>query len=829
MPGVSAPSVVVGRYRLDELVRREHDPSTWRGTDLSTNMPVLVCLVAGETGSAARTRRNVSHPGLLPVIDVVRMRDGVSPKLERADPRGDTFVVLQQPEGELLADLVARKGNLEIRRAARLVLAVSNALAAVQASGSVHGGVAPSAIEVRSLEDGGPRVGQSGVSDEAMAYSSPSRLCDGGPSVHDDAWALLGCLYFAIAGVAPFAAESPQALARRVLGGRPMPIRATTPAEVDMQKLFDRGFSRTASQRYPDVASLRDDIRSWLAAHADVADGPLLTQPPPAATFTATTARRPAEVAARASAERPSSDRPTEGAIPSQRVSGPVDVPPSVPPPPVHASSPETEGAIPSRRPTGAYPNVFPSTTTSARNQTVPWGSDASRPPTVPPPRKTIPFGVPVKDSGEFVPRALSSESAPGIAAPAPRPAAGRPPSDPSPPVEASDPGLTEREIPRARPSGLPPASDETARFSREQLRLIEAEHKKRSPLRSPPESEPHVESISEPPRGQAAPGTPRTMPAAAAAQLGTAKTLVDLATARTEPPARPTDASPPPAVAPSPSPARSQPPPSPPAPRRTGAVAGFVAGIAVAAVGVAAAVVLLRPGASPPRDTTAAKPTETPGVRSPVASHVEPVRSASPASSTAPPAHPSSPSSSPIASVAAASSSASTPRPAAPVAAGDVTACVSRWFQPESFESSADLGFVCTETDGRRGLRSMQRAIVAGGRGLRVSDAMRDWARFRWFELPVYATLRARCCPSAPPIEVPRSSPACPPPGVAIGALGAAAADPAADLDGPMRQYKRVISCLVETGEFPAFGQSGPLGGGEESTFRAFVERGRR
>lgn len=122
-----------------------------------------------------------------------------------------------------------------------------------------------------------------------------------------------------------------------------------------------------------------------------------------------------------------------------------------------------------------------------------------------------------------------------------------------------------------------------------------------------------------------------------------------------------------------------------------------------------------------------------------------------------------------------------------------------------------------------------MQRAIVAGGRGLRVSDAMRDWARFRWFELPVYATLRARCCPSAPPIEVPRSSPACPPPGVAIGALGAAAADPAADLDGPMRQYKRVISCLVETGEFPAFGQSGPLGGGEESTFRAFVERGRR
>jgi hypothetical protein len=41
------------------------------------------------------------------------------------------------------------------------------------------------------------------------------------------------------------------------------------------------------------------------------------------------------------------------------------------------------------------------------------------------------------------------------------------------------------------------------------------------------------------------------------------------------------------------------------------------------------------------------------------------------------------------------------------------------------------------------------------------------------------------------------------------------------------IRAYRKAVSCLVEVGDFPAYGRDGPIGGGEESAFRMFAERG--
>ena len=261
--------VVAGRYRLDGLLRPDADPSVWKATDVATSRPVLgACLVSKETGAAAGRRFHLQHAGLVPVLAVVRMGDAVSPRLDGADPRGDTFVVLERPEGDLLEDIVRVGGSLDAATSVRVVLAVADVLAALHVAGSIHGGVTPAAIEVLALDEGRARLAMAGIHDDVVAYHLPERLDDGEASALDDLRGLLGCLYFAASGEPPFQAENAGALARRVLGGRPPPLRATTPAEQDLQRIIVRGLSRAEGLRYPDVGALRDDLRAWLDAHA---------------------------------------------------------------------------------------------------------------------------------------------------------------------------------------------------------------------------------------------------------------------------------------------------------------------------------------------------------------------------------------------------------------------------------------------------------------------------------------------------------------------------------------------------------------------------------
>ena len=677
----------------------------------------------GETGASARSRRTTAHPGLLPVIDVVRLRDGSGGPIPGVDPRGEAFIVLEPADGETLDDLVRRKGALDSVRAVRLVLAVANGLTSLHTAGTVHGGVMPMAFEVRPLEEGGPRLGLAGLHDGAMAYSSPSRLCDGGPSTHDDAWGLLACLYFAVSGAPPFAAESQQALARRVLGGRPVPIRADTPALVDLQKMFDRGFSRTASQRYADVAGLRDDLKQWLAAHGSSSDEPLATMRPPDAV------------------------QPPAMAITAKKAD--------------------------------AYPRVFPDTT-SSRNRTAPWGGVEEVAP-----------GTHTHDTPAETPSARQPETVPDVAVASQLrtepPARMR--TEPPVRLRTEPPARmrTEPPIPRTdRPEGtssFPPGNEETARFSREQLLLLEKEADRASaPL------DPRMLALARTMAADQSDDAPSGSPQAPRPAAGTA------------PPAPPRPTPRPEVIE------RTLPLTKAPEPVRRSKVPLALGVGMVAAAGVALLVVSMRTTTPAPRAPDA-----------PAASASAPV--ALPAS--APSAHPSAPKPAPT----AAPSASVTRSPQA----DDLLTCAARSFPPDTFDPDADLEFLCNDRDGRKAAQRLRRAIVAGGRGARISEAMREWSRYRWYELPVLTTVRARCCPGAAPVEVPTVSAACASRRSSVFAVASAAAGDGGELDGALREYRRFVACLMESGDFPAFGQDAPIGAGEEAAFRALVARGKK
>jgi hypothetical protein len=586
--------VVGARYRLESLLRPDLDPGAYCGVDVGTQRAVLVCLVDREIGAAAEARR-VSHPALVPVLAAGVARDAIVPPLDPAVRHADAYVVLEPFEGETLGELIQRVGPLPAPFAVALALAVAEGLGALHAAGGVHAGVSPLAIDVLDVEGAQARLGRAGSQDTAIAYQSPYRLSGGGPSTHDDAWALLGCLYLAVTGASPFEAESPRALARRVLGGRPLPIRVVSDADRHLQTIFTRGFTRTASAHHPDADSLAAELRGWLAAHA-----PELVRPEPVP------------------------------AAPAPEIAEPIAEP--------EVSIAELE--VPSAE------------------------------------LEALAVEAPVEQA-PLEPRAAE-------------------------PPEVSEPSAERTDSCSAEPVSTSPAERPSAL----------AEPAPRAPI-------------------------PRTWIAVGVLAAAAGSLLVLLA--------------------------------RPAASRRD----------LPAQAAVTAAPSAVAPSALPPARATAI-------VAPPSAAPLEP-------------------------------------------RAADLDACVAAWFPEATFDPDSSFAFLCAEPDGRRISGGLHRAIVAGGKGQRITEAMREWTTFGWFELPVLATLRASCCPRAAPLQMPRVlGSTCPPPDEALAALATAAAGEG-DVDAAIRAYRKSVACVVEHGEAVAYGQRAPIGGAEEPAFRALLGRGRR
>lgn len=739
-------------------MRPATDPSTWDATDLSTNEPVRACLVAAETGAAARSRRVIGHSALVHVRDVVRLRDGVVPPLQ-GEVRGETFVILDRVSGPTLAERT-EAGSIPADEAVSTVLRLGEALVTLEEAGTIHGAVVPDAIIAPRGEP--PYLGLSGSSDAQSYFASPARVCGGGPSTHDDAWALLACLYLGVTGARPFEAESQAALARRILGGRPVPIKASTPMLSALQKVFDRGFSRTAGQRYVTVSALLEDLR---AAASGVGEGTLPVPEPRPSRAAATTARRKTSPQTlEASRPAPVSDRPTEGAIPSARPSGRVD-----------------DGA----RLAPELPQVG-APKRSARSMTQPFDAEASSP------RHTMPFGpTPAERPGTTLRPVGSAVAPPALELDVPLPAAtakdldrtepgATPPDDtesgvkidtiPAPPPSAAPKGMIvpPEEPKRIRASDFPPAED-TRRFEREQIEQVWRENARRASDRPPPADEHLV-----------------------ATRPSTAGTL---------------------AIPAAPRPVGPQGAPVPGASRPSSRAPLLIA-IAVGGLGLAAVVGWKTLGgdrSAKPEPTSAATTASTP---------TEPTRAAPPPSTQAAPTA----SHTPPAASSTPKAAASTSAPAV----GTVDACVRAHYPEGSFDPNGDLSFVCDDSPLIKQRDKLQRALVAGSRGRGITPGMREYALYRWFELPAAATLRAACCPNATPSPAPKLSGACSSPTETVWTLALAAATKGADLEVPVRQYRRMAACMLGSGEAGVVGQTDAMTGGEETAFRALVERGR-
>lgn len=224
-----APSMIAGRYRLDERIGSGPMGEVWRGYDTRADWTVAVrVLGAGATRDVlerhAQAVARVIHPNVAMVLDV-------------GDQDGTPYLVTEFLTGESLEEEAAR-GPLPIVEACDLVGQAAAGLDAAHRAGVAHGEVEPGSF--RRAASGVLKVvgfGPAGrpPSPGRIAYTAPERLAGRAAEAPADMYAL-GCVcYELLCGRPPFQG-TPEEIAEGHRTAEPAPPsrhRPEVPAELD--------------------------------------------------------------------------------------------------------------------------------------------------------------------------------------------------------------------------------------------------------------------------------------------------------------------------------------------------------------------------------------------------------------------------------------------------------------------------------------------------------------------------------------------------------------------------------------------------------------------
>lgn len=187
------------------------------------------------------------------------------------------YLVMEHLDQPSLEQRMDQQGKLSERDVLEIGIGISSALQfAQEETGMIHRDIKPGNIlfgrgNIAKLADFGLAAGARsalGQQDEIWGtpyYVSPERLNREEEDIRSDIYSLGATLYHALAGRAPFEAESAEEVARRHLMDRPPPLRSLCP-EANEQTVItlDRCLLKQPAARWPDYGELISQLQDAL-------------------------------------------------------------------------------------------------------------------------------------------------------------------------------------------------------------------------------------------------------------------------------------------------------------------------------------------------------------------------------------------------------------------------------------------------------------------------------------------------------------------------------------------------------------------------------------
>lgn len=264
-PEVLIGQTVKGRYRIVEKIGASETGFVYLAEDkIGGGKRVAVRILLDEEASAFFTDNifaeervrlsHVVHPNVASVIDSGEL------------PEGKPFIVTEYVEGTSVKEMLARSGQFNALRAARIVRQASYALSEMHQSGIVHRGLTPENIVLTVSENGGEtvKITDFGVSRgnqarENLEYKAPEQLEGKRATAAADLYSLAVIAYQMLTARLPFNAASGNALLKAQRAGfalSPTDLRFDVSPQID--EVLEKALAFNGSARFPKARDFGD-------------------------------------------------------------------------------------------------------------------------------------------------------------------------------------------------------------------------------------------------------------------------------------------------------------------------------------------------------------------------------------------------------------------------------------------------------------------------------------------------------------------------------------------------------------------------------------------
>ncbi|MGB7061245.1 MAG: serine/threonine-protein kinase [Candidatus Zixiibacteriota bacterium] len=280
LPGGESPSFTqFGRYKIVEAIGKGGMGMVYRGTDPMLDRPVALKTIRldfplspTETAELkdrliqeAKAAGRLSHPNIVTIYDV-------------GEHEGLHYIAMEYLSGYSLEDFIKKKGELNYRIVAKIIMQTCDALNYAHQHGIVHRDIKPANImlledfQVKVMDFGIARLETTSLTKSNVAlgtpqYISPEQL-EGRPAdKRSDIFSLGAVLYEMLTRRKPFQGENISSLMYRVLNYDPPPpssINDKTPLMFD--RVVSKAMAKNPDERYQDAEEISQTLTEFVSS-----------------------------------------------------------------------------------------------------------------------------------------------------------------------------------------------------------------------------------------------------------------------------------------------------------------------------------------------------------------------------------------------------------------------------------------------------------------------------------------------------------------------------------------------------------------------------------
>jgi serine/threonine-protein kinase len=196
-----------------------------------------------------------------------------------AEANGLPFLVMPYIPGDSLMKRLDQRGPLELRETLRIGMQLAAGLAAAHAQGLVHRDIKPgnilldSGVERVTITDFGlaraaddASLTRSGVITGTPQFMSPEQARGEPVDARSDLFSLGSVLYAICTGRAPFRAETPYGVLRRICESDPRPVQELAPdVPAWLVEIIQKLHTKNRADRFQSAAEVAELLGRWLS------------------------------------------------------------------------------------------------------------------------------------------------------------------------------------------------------------------------------------------------------------------------------------------------------------------------------------------------------------------------------------------------------------------------------------------------------------------------------------------------------------------------------------------------------------------------------------